>query len=137
MNKPFAIGTALCFVLAAGIIMSSCTKQQADSASEGVAGQYVLVSVDGKGVPATVSHGGVSLKVLSGAFTISADRTCSSRTVFVLPAGNETERKVAATYTLVGSELTMQWEGAGVTVGTIEGNIFTMNNEGILFVYKK
>jgi hypothetical protein len=31
----------------------------------------------------------------------------------------------------------MQWEGAGTTVGTVEGNDFTMNNEGMVFVYRK
>jgi len=31
----------------------------------------------------------------------------------------------------------MQWKGAGITTGTIEGSTFTMNNEGMKFVYKK
>ena len=31
----------------------------------------------------------------------------------------------------------MKWQGAGLTTGTVEGNTFTMDNEGMLFVYKK
>jgi len=29
------------------------------------------------------------------------------------------------------------WQGAGTTTGTIEGNTFTMENEGMVFAYKK
>ena len=31
----------------------------------------------------------------------------------------------------------MQWEGAGTTTGTAQGDNFTMDNEGMIFVYKK
>jgi hypothetical protein len=31
----------------------------------------------------------------------------------------------------------MQWKDAGTTTGTIEGNTFTMDNEGMVFAYKK
>jgi hypothetical protein len=31
----------------------------------------------------------------------------------------------------------MKWQGAGMTTGTIAGNTFTMNNEGMELVYKK
>ena len=49
----------------------------------------------------------------------------------------EVAREVSATYTNEGSKLTMQWHGAGTTTGTIEGSTFTMDNEGMLFVYRK
>ena len=31
----------------------------------------------------------------------------------------------------------MQWKGAGETVGTIQGNTVTMDNDGMVFVYSK
>jgi len=31
----------------------------------------------------------------------------------------------------------MQWQGAGVTNGTVEGDTFTMDNEGQIFLYRK
>jgi hypothetical protein len=34
-------------------------------------------------------------------------------------------------YTVAGTRLTMQWHGAGTTVGTVQGDTFTMYNEGI------
>lgn len=46
-------------------------------------------------------------------------------------------REITATYQKAGSTLNVQWKGAGSTKGTIEGDTFTMNNEGIIFVDKK
>jgi len=100
-------------------------------------GVYILISVNDERVPASISHDGVTLEVRSGTFTINADGTCSSRTVFVPPTGTEVVREVDAKYTKDDSKLTMQWEGAGSTVGTIQGNTFTMVNEGMVFVYRK
>jgi hypothetical protein len=31
----------------------------------------------------------------------------------------------------------MQWEGAGTTLGSINGNTFAMTNEGMVFAYRK
>ena len=131
-----AIGMAI-FFLAAGILMSSCSKHEVASGGADHTGIYVLVSVNGNEMPASVSHSGASVKVNSGTFEINADGTCSSKTVFVPPTGPEIDREVAATYTKDGSKLTMQWKGAGMTVGTLEGNTFTMDNEGMVFVYRK
>jgi hypothetical protein len=119
-------------------------KPTADTTSVGTAaadinpvGTYNLVSVDGKKVPCTLQHEGQSPTINSGVFTINADRTCSSKVDFSLPSGGKTSREVKATYTREGSKLTMKWEGAGMTTGTIEGDTFTMNNEGMIFAYRK
>ena len=72
-----------------------------------------------------------------GAVVINADGTCVSKMIFVPPSGTEATREVRATYTKDGSKLTMQWKGAGKTVGTIDGNTFTMENEGMALVYRK
>jgi hypothetical protein len=101
------------------------------------AGVYTLVSVDGKNVPCTVSHQGHEVDVKSGVFTINAEGTCSSDINFSIPSGGENRRAVKATYTLERSTLTMKWEGAGMTIGTVEGDTFTMNNEGMIFSYRR
>jgi hypothetical protein len=133
MKRQLTIGLVYCFVSVLGVAVSACTRQEAPD----ISGVYALVSVDGKTMPATLSHQGVSLQVRSGTFTINADGTCASKTVFAPSSGPEVEREVAATYTKDGSTLTMQWEGAGSTSGTLDGDTFTMDNEGIVFVYKK
>jgi hypothetical protein len=88
-------------------------------------------------VPASISHEGVELQVRSGSFIINEDGTCNSKTVFVPPSGTEVTREVTATYTRDGSRLTMQWKGAGITEGIVQGDVFTMDNEGMVFVYEK
>jgi hypothetical protein len=100
-------------------------------------GHYKLISVNGAQVPTTVLHGDVEVKVSSGTFTINPNGTCSTKTIFGPPAGAEMSREVSATYKQQGSTLNMQWKGAGRTVGTIKGDSFTMNNEGMIFSYKK
>ncbi len=117
--------------------MTACKNQKSAVNHADLAGAYVLVSVDGKQMPASISHEGATLQVRSGAFNINADGTCSSKTIFVPPSGKEITREVSATYTKDGSTLNMRWKGAGKTVGTIEGDTFTMNNEGMMFVYWK
>jgi hypothetical protein len=125
------------FLLAAALLLCACKPEAKVATAVDPTGVYALVSVNGSTVPSSISHEGTALQVRSGTFTIKADGTCSTKTVFVPPSGSEVARDVSATYTKEGSKLTMQWTGAGTTTGTIEGNTFTMDNEGMLFVYKK
>jgi hypothetical protein len=127
----------LCFVLAAGLLLSACKHEAGAAKDTDPTGAYALVSVNGSTVPASLSHEGVALQVRSGSFIIKADGTCGTKTIFVPPSGTEVAREVEATYIREGSKLTMQWRGAGTTTGTLDGNTFTMNNEGMVFVYKK
>ncbi len=102
-----------------------------------ISGVYTLVAVGGKKVPGTVSHEGNNLQVRSGSFTIGADGKCTSKLTFVPPSGSESTMEVKATSTREGPKLKMHWEGAGTTSGTVVSNTFTMENEGMVFVYRK
>jgi hypothetical protein len=102
-----------------------------------IAGSYTLVSINGTPLPFTVTHEGPGIQVTSGTFTIRPDGSCATVTAFVMPSGQAQSREVSATYTRDGSKLTMQWQGAGVTIGIVEGDTFTMDNEGQLFLYRK
>ncbi len=126
-----------CWVLIAISVIASCTAQKASLADAEFIGSYTLVSVDGQVVPADVMHGRTKLKVLRGIFTINPNGTCRSTTVFIPPPGQQVTRDVSATYVRQGANLTMQWKGFGVTVGTVQGNSFSMDNHGMLFVYTK
>ncbi len=127
----------VCLLLTVGLLLSACKQESNVSARGDVTGVYTLVSVNGNRVPATVSHDGVALQVRSGTFTIGADGKCGTSTIFVPPAGSVATQQVAATYTKDGPKLTMNWEGAGTTTGTLDGNTFTMENEGMVLVYRK
>jgi hypothetical protein len=102
-----------------------------------VTGVYKLVAVNDLKVPTKIAHAGAVLEVRSGSFTIQADGKCSSKMVFVPPNGKETTLVRPATYNQQGSKLTMQWQGAGRTTGTVEGNRFRMENEDMVLVYQK
>ena len=110
------------------------TRQSGTTAAPDITGAYTLVSVDGAALPFSHPEGVV---IRSGTFTINKDGTCSSRMVFSLPSGGDTNREVSASYTREGATLTMTWAGAGTTTGSVEGNTFTMANEGMVLVYRK
>jgi hypothetical protein len=93
--------------------------------------------VNGQPVPCVVSHEGHDVTVKTGAFSINADGTCHSESIFAVEHYADVHRVVDASYTTSGTELTMRWKGAGVTKGSVDGNTFTMNNEGMIFVYRK
>ena len=135
MNAALTIVLKGSFAVAVGLVISACQKRPALATTIDPAGVYTLVSVNGKPVPGSVAHEGATLQVRSGTFTINADGTCSSRMIFVSPAGTEADREVSGTFTRSGSKLTMLWKGAGKTVGTLAGNTFMMKNEGMVLVY--
>jgi hypothetical protein len=118
-------------------VVVGCKQEPKVAADSNPAGSYALVSVDGNKVPCTVQHEGHAVAVKSGTFIINADGTCISKSVFSVPPGRDVNREVKATYTREGSKLTMQWAGAGTTTGTVGGDTFTMNNEGMIFAYRK
>lgn len=98
------------------------------------AGTYALESVDGNKVPCTVKHEGHPLAVQSGSFTINSNGTCHSK---MFLTGRASAIEVKGTYARNGSKLTMKWDGAGTTTGTIEDDKFILNNEGMVFAYRK
>ena len=112
-------------------------KHQATAEDRNPVGVYQLISVNGSTVPTKISHDRVQLEIRAGTFTFDPEGKCRSKMVFVPPGGREATREVNATYTRDGSELTMRWEGAGLTRGRLQGDTFTMNNEGMALAYRK
>jgi hypothetical protein len=126
--------------LTALLLFSVGCKPESDSAGDAQdaainpIGTYSLVSVDGKPVPCQVIHNGHTMVITSGRFLIHADGTCQSQ---MFLEGRDAGIEVTATYTRAGSTLTMKWRGAGTTIGSIEGDTFTMNNEGMVLAYRR
>jgi hypothetical protein len=116
---------------------TGCKNEAGSNANIDPTGVYALVSVDGKSLPCSLAHEGAALTIKSGVFTIKADSNCSSQITFSVPTKGDMSREVKATYTRQGAELTMQWEGAGMTMGNVNGNTFTMTNEGMVYAYRK
>ena len=136
MMKSFVhsiAGMTLCF--AALPMLAACQETDATGTVDPV-GVYRLIEIDGKKIPTAVSHGG-ELYIPSGTFTITREMTCTSVIHLRFPSGEEAAKEVKAAYTQKGNTLTMKWEGAGITEGTVEGDTFTMINEGMTFTYKR
>ncbi len=134
--RPAAVwGVAVLVVLLACV---GCKHEPSTPVQNIPSGVYSLVSIDGKPVPCVLTHDGTTMTIKSGDHTFSGADTCQSKTVFAV-AGHDQDvnREVKATYTQEGATLTMRWEGAGMTKGTLAGDTFTMNNEGMIFVYRK
>lgn len=126
-----------CLVIALCFGLVGCAQKAKEESAVNPAGIYQLVSVDGKAVPCAVSHQNHEMQVKSGVFTINPDGTCSSKVTFAVAGHDEMVREVKATYAQEGAKLTMQWEGAGTTTGEVADGTFTMNNEGMIFAYRK
>lgn len=123
-------------LLAAALLVVAGCKHRAAQAG-GLDAVFELESVNGKTLPAEVHHQGKKLTVVSGRMTFLPESESRSETVFRPESGKEVRRAVSAVYTERQGKLEMQWRGAGRTVGIIEGDTFTMNNEGMIFRYRK
>lgn len=129
---------ALCLFTATLLLAATgCNSGVDATANTDPTGVYTLVSVDGQNVPCGLTHEGVTFTVKSGSFTITADGHCRSQMNFSAPQRGDMSREVNATYTRQGNQLTMQWEGAGMTLGNIRGNTFIMTNEDMVLAYQK
>ena len=138
-NQPVArhpLGWCL-LALFLALALAGCKQEAKVAADINPTGVYALASVDGKPVPCALTHEGMTMTIKSGGFTIGADGTCSSKMSVSVPSYGDINREVKATYTRQGTNLTMQWEGAGTTIGNVDGNKFTMDNEGMVLVYQK
>jgi len=140
-KHPFAAHPPVRLLLMSAVLLllvvgvwAGCKSESKSASGIGPVGAYALMNVDGKNVPCTVKHEGHALSIRSGAFIFNPDGTCSSR-IFI--SGRDTPIETTATYQCVGPELTMKWQRAGITRGSIKGDTFTMTNEGMVFAYRK
>jgi hypothetical protein len=134
-RSPVIALTALATLTLCALI--GCKAEDHRSAKIDPSGTYSLLSVDGKEAPCEVMHGETPMTIKSGVFTINTDGTCSSLMRFSVAGHEDASREVKATYTLQGAELTMKWDRAGTTFGSVNGNRFSMTNEGMVLVYQK
>ncbi|MBT5709128.1 MAG: hypothetical protein HOI66_22640 [Verrucomicrobia bacterium] len=129
--------TLLSAILVLGLGCLSACSHRNPSATFSPVGTYQLVEVNGQAIPTTVHHGGIEIRVVSGQLVLTEAGDGLSETVFGPPAGAKVHRRVEASYTQSGNELLLRWKGAGMTKGTLGNEAFTMNNEGMIFSYRK
>ena len=56
---------------------------------------------------------------------------------FTPPSGRKVLRDVSASYVRDGEWLTMKWQGYGTTRGRLKGDVFIMDNHGMMFRYER
>ena len=109
-----------------------------EPASADLAGTYNLVTVDGHELPYAITHEGTpGPTVVGGSLTLNKDATFVASFSFGGPNGETMKRDLKGTYVKDGADLDLAWEGAGHTKVTVDGKKLTMNNEGILWAFKK
>ena len=133
-----------CFVIViATLFLASCNASAPVPTSASldmpeVAGTYTLATVDGHAVPYAPMHGGQQApEVAGGSLTLNTDGTFSSEMRFTNPEIRVMGGSSKGNFVLERDEYVLSWEGAGKTLVQIDGDTLTMNNEGMLFVYKK
>ncbi len=128
-------------LLTACLLLTGCkqktTANVVSSPAPDPAGIYALVSVDGQPVPCNINHENTAMTVQSGSFAITADGHCTCNMVVSVGSRKDMTVVTHASYQQSGAELTMTWEGAGMTAGKLAGDTFMMNNEGMVFAYRK
>lgn len=132
--QPRALGLV---VSALALLAVGCQQQPKSSTPPDATGTYTLATVGGQKLPCTPPHQGGAPEVRAGSITLQADGTFTSTMTYAGPGGQAGSRDFSGTYTRQGSSFKLQWKGAGTTTATLDGNIFTMNNEGLLFAYRK
>lgn len=113
---------------------AGCQSKSSQAPDPAWAGTYALASVDGKAVPCTVQHEGRNLTIRSGSFILAPDGSATSQ---MWLEGRDAPMEVRATSSRDGSQLTLKWQGAGLTRGSVASNVFTMTNEGMVLVYRR
>lgn len=123
-------------LLVIGLCLPIREKASSTAETSDHTGTYTLVTINGNKLPYAPPHAGGAPQVQSGTITLNADGTFTSAMSYNLPTG-VASRNFSGTYTRNGSSFSLQWKGAGTTTATLEGDTFTMDNEGLLLAYRK
>ncbi len=139
MLYSIRVGITFTTIVLAGIALGcKTTGEEPAEADTDFTGTYNLVSIEGNPIPYAPMHlGRRQPQVVAGSITLHHGGTFASTMEYANDAGKTMSRAFAGTYTMDGAEFILSWTGAGRTTATIEENTFTMNNEGMLFVYEK
>ena len=113
-----------------------------DSTGPGaIAGNYTLRTIDGQDLPAVILQVlNDKVEVTAGSLRINSDLTFSSSlTAAATTSGTTTSATdtQTGTYTLNGTAITLRFQDASTSTGSITGNTLTVIDEGLSLVYRK
>jgi hypothetical protein len=97
-----------------------------------------LIAVDGHALPYAPCHEGRTGPVVQASTrTLKAGTTFVSTGAYRVPAVRTVTRDFSGTYTRTGAVLTLRWDGASQTTASLDGDAFTMVNEGSRFTHRR
>lgn len=101
-------------------------------------GTYVLVTVDGKTLPARLAEGGMLVEVDSATLTLGNGGSLRMSTSFrVGPEGRAATNVVTGSYAMNGAMLTFTYQNGGRNAGSLSGSTLQMTNEDLVWVFRK
>ena len=126
-------------ILVIGLCISGCSEDANPTETKTLdyTGIYNLITIDGNNLPYTPSHEGNTLQVQSSTFILNTDAAFEMTMTYKRQSGEIFNQDFSGTYTLNNYTFTFHWQGAGKNTAALEGDSFTMNNEGLLFLYRK
>jgi len=124
-------------IMFAALCLTGCGKRTSTTKVSEHAGTYTLIAINGNKLPYTPPHEGGAPQVRSSTFTLNADGSFGNTMSYGTPSGQTMSRDFSGNYTRESERFTFYWKGAGMTTATLNGDTLTMNNEGILFAYRK
>jgi hypothetical protein len=128
----------LCLTLGAlALLLPGCRPGGGAVQGSDAAETFTLATINGHELPFTPPHEGGAPEVRGGAITLKPDGSFTSSMTYGGPGGKQGSRDFSGTYTREGSKFKLRWKGAGLTTAILEGNTFTMDNEGVKFAYRK
>lgn len=142
MSTALKVVVALTLAVLVGLpIAATLSREKGPQSASGLSGPadaYKLVTVDRHPVPYAPMHQGQQApEIVSSTIALNNDGTFRAAMTYGMPGGGSTSRYSNGTYAKNETGFAFNWEGAGQTNVTIEGNKLTMDNEGMLFVYQK
>lgn len=119
------------------LALPGCRQGESPAKTSDHVGTYTLATINGNRLPFTPPNEGGAPQIESGAIALLADGSFSSTMTYRMPDGKVGNRGSSGSYTRQGSSFKLEWKGAGVTLGTLEGNTFTIDDDGLKCAYRK
>lgn len=129
---------ALALALAAWGCGGGATGPTSGPTSGTEVGTWVLVSLNGRALPTSISEGSSQVEVISGTLTLGPGGVVRISTTFrPSPLAAVVTNEVSGTYSMQGSTLSFSYSNGGRNTGTLNGSALQMTNEGVVWLYQR
>ena len=141
MSRRFAIIAAACLLPLAACTARTPGDEAPDPRLASAAGIYVLATIDGHALPHAPTHGGHAAPEVSAAtLELAPDGSFRMSMRYRMGSGAK-ERTGTRDFTgrarVADEAFRLKWDGAGETAARLRGDTLVLDNEGVLFAYRR